>query len=94
MDFPSSHPGHSRHRVVNVEEFSSTNLSSPHSSKFENLSKRCGRAPLSYLVTAQVSTLPRGGIVHASPVFTGIFLFLPVTWRMAPSICRFTSELF
>lgn len=35
MDFPSPHPGHSRHGVVNVDKFSSTNLSSPHSSKFE-----------------------------------------------------------
>ena len=32
-----------------------------------NLSKRCGRAPPSYLVSSQASALPRRDIVHTSP---------------------------
>ena len=32
--FPSSNPGHNRRSVVNVDKFSTTDLSSPHPGKF------------------------------------------------------------
>ncbi|MFA5508170.1 MAG: hypothetical protein WC423_22290 [Vulcanimicrobiota bacterium] len=68
VDFPSSHPCHSRRRVVNVDKFSGTNLTGSHPGKFGIYPSEVGGPlsmisfPLRYLpfhLTA-VSTLPGG----------------------------------
>ncbi len=67
MVFPSSSPGHSRRSVVNVDKFSSTNLSGPHPGKFGIYPSAVG-GPLSTISLpprylpfhdAALSTLPR-----------------------------------